>query len=239
MITDETIMAYVDGELDAAGIAELEAAMAADPAVAERVARQAELRATASQAFAGVLHEAVPERLLRVAGVLPEGAEVVRPDFRREIEPKSHKPVRPLYWAAMAATLVVGVLAGRMLDPAPFAAGPGGLQARGDLAAALDRKPSAQDGVVRIGLSFRNNERAYCRTFQMDREALAGLACRERDRWMVRMTAASKAGPADGNGYRMAGSAIPAPVLASVDETIVGEPLDAAQERAALAAGWR
>jgi hypothetical protein len=239
MISDEKIIAYVDGELDAAGVAEIETAMAADPELAERVARQADLRAATRHAFAGVLQEAVPERLLRAAGALPEGAEVIRPDFQNAAKPTRGKRAAPFYWMAIAASLVVGVLVGRALDPAPFAAGPGGLQARGDLASALDHKPSAEAGVVRIGLSFRNGERAYCRTFQMDREALAGLACREGDRWMVRMTAASKGGPGGGDGYRMAASAIPAAVLSSVDETIVGEPLDAAQEREALAAGWR
>jgi hypothetical protein len=138
----------------------------------------------------------------------------------------------------MAACLVAGVLVGRMTDPSPIATGAGGLQARGELAQALDRKPSAEAGAVRIGFSFRNAERDYCRTFQMDREALAGLACREDGRWSVRMTAASSGAPT-GGGYRMAGSAVPASVLSAVDGMIAGEPLDAAEERAALAAGWR
>src|SRR5256885_438663 len=42
--SDETLMTYADGELDAASRAVLEAAMAADPQLAQRVARHRALR---------------------------------------------------------------------------------------------------------------------------------------------------------------------------------------------------
>ena len=68
MKTSETQwMAYVDGELDAAGIAEVEAAMHEDPEFAAMVRAQQALRAHLQAAWAPVLDEPVPDRL---AGVL-------------------------------------------------------------------------------------------------------------------------------------------------------------------------
>jgi anti-sigma factor RsiW len=48
---DETLMAYADGELDGTARAAVEAAMAADAALAERVARHHELRRRLQAAF--------------------------------------------------------------------------------------------------------------------------------------------------------------------------------------------
>ena len=62
--SDQTLSAYADGELDAATGAALEAAMATDPELARRVERQRALRARVQDAFAPVLAEPVPERLL-------------------------------------------------------------------------------------------------------------------------------------------------------------------------------
>src|SRR5579862_1257434 len=61
---EETLIAYADGELDAATRAALEAAAASDPQLAARIARHRALRARLQEAFAPVLAEPVPERLL-------------------------------------------------------------------------------------------------------------------------------------------------------------------------------
>ena len=60
--SDETLMAYVDGELDMTRAAVAQA-VTTDPEVARRVAQQRLLRASLQAAFAGVLEEAVPEYL--------------------------------------------------------------------------------------------------------------------------------------------------------------------------------
>ncbi|WP_460826233.1 anti-sigma factor family protein, partial [Massilia terrae] len=59
-ISDDVLMAYADGELEAPQRAEVEQAMRADPKVAAAVERHRALRADVFAAFAGVLDEPVP-----------------------------------------------------------------------------------------------------------------------------------------------------------------------------------
>lgn len=234
MIAEETILAYVDGELSPGEAREVEAAMSGDPVLARRVADHRALREAASGVFAGVLSEPAPERLL--AAVRGE-ATVVAPRFGRAARRMPGLP----QWAALAASLVLGVMLGQglgLLNRGPVRAGPQGLEARGDLAGALDRRLSADAGPVRIGISFRDQERTICRTFLVEAEAFAGLACREEGRWIVRVAAQAEPGEA-GGGYRMAAAAMPPAVLGAVDQMIAGEPLDRVQEGAARDAGWR
>lgn len=226
---DETLMAYADGELDAATRAEVEAAIAADPALRARVEAHRELRRLVSGAYADAADEPVPQRLtamLRPAPVVDLAAA------RARRAPRAW----PVWsnWAAIAATLVVGVLVGRMTEPpSPIATQDGTLVAQGELAKTLDTQLASTGGEV--GLSFRNREGKYCRTFRSD--GVAGLACREADGWGVQMALAARAG---GSGdYRMAASETPPEVLRAVEAMIAGAPLDAEAEAAARARGWR
>ncbi|HEX3398609.1 MAG TPA: zf-HC2 domain-containing protein, partial [Steroidobacteraceae bacterium] len=66
-ISDEMLMAYADGELDAPTRARIEAAMKEDPEIAKRVAQHRALREAMQGAFAAVLREPVPERLIAAA----------------------------------------------------------------------------------------------------------------------------------------------------------------------------
>ena len=61
--SDETLMAYADGELDPQERAAIEEAMRDDPAIANAVANHRALRADVAAAFAGILDEPVPARL--------------------------------------------------------------------------------------------------------------------------------------------------------------------------------
>ena len=64
---EETLMAYVDDELDAPTRAAVEAAMSTDPELKEFVFRQQALRLKLRETFDRVLEEPVPERLLETA----------------------------------------------------------------------------------------------------------------------------------------------------------------------------
>ena len=216
-------MAYVDGELDAAAAARVEAAMRADPELAARVAAQQRLRAQLQQAYAPVLEEPVPRRLSKAAA--------------RTARPGTSMPA----WMAAAASLALGVLLvgwwqARPGQPLRFA--DGDLVANASLADALDRglAADARARQVSVGLSFRSRAGNYCRSFAIPGQSLAGLACRSDAGWRV---VALGEDLAQGSELRQASSALPPAVLAEIDARLQGEPLDAAAERQARDAGWR
>ena len=226
--SDDTLMAYADGELEPAERAAIEQAMRTDPAIAATVERHRALRADVAAAFAGILDEPVPARLQPPAPVVSLAVE--RDKRRRWSWPE---------WGALAATLVVGVLAGRMIPGGggPAIAGNGNqVVAQGELAAALDRQVGGKaEGAVKVGVSFAARDGAYCRGFVMG--ASAGLACREGGQWKIPVLAEAEKEAA--GGYRQAGSALPPAVLDAIDARIADKPLDAAGEEAARARGWR
>ena len=149
-------------------------------------------------------------------------------------------------WGSLAATLVVGVLAGtigaRSLGGdeqlAGFDNNAGVLTAHGKLAQALSTQlasAAAVDPNVKVGISFVSKEGTYCRSFMLP--ATAGLACRNGSEWRIPVLTNGAMGPA--GEYRQAGSALPAAVLEAIDDRIVGQALDASAERAALKQGWK
>lgn len=228
-IGDEMLIAYLDGELDEAGMAAVDAALATDAALVDRLEAHAALATRVRASYAPVVEEPVPERLASL--VQPAEAKVVDLAQRRRPSPTY------VWWGAIAASLVIGVmLVGREL-PLPFADPIGqDMTARGRLGRALTVQASGPgQGEVQIGLSFKARDGRYCRTFAVDRTA--GLACRQDKTWKVEV-AAQRPGAPDGD-FRQAGSEIPAPVLDRVDALIAGESLDADQEQAAMKAGWR
>jgi len=227
MYSDDTLMAYADGEFEPAERAAIEQAMRTDPAIAAAVERHRALRADVAAAFAGILDEPVPARLQPPAPVVSLAVE--RDKRRRWSWPE---------WGALAATLVVGVLAGRMIPGGgPTIAGNGNqVVAQGELASALDRQVGGKaEGAVKVGVSFAARDGAYCRGFVMGTSA--GLACREGGQWKIPVLAEAEKETA--GGYRQAGSALPPAVLDAIDARIADKPLDAAGEEAARARGWR
>lgn len=224
MDPDEMLMAYVDDELAPDQRESFERRLAADPALQQAVARQRALRARLAAAFDPVLEEPVPLSLTLAA--------------QAANEPRRGGWRAP-QWAAMAACLALGVIAGRAAWPTSGAleTREGALVVHGALARALDQQLAADAGPVRIGVSFRSTDGRWCRTFQSAPDRLAGLACREPQGWAARALATWR--PQPQAGYRTAGSETPAPVLAAVDAAISGAPLDAAAERAARDRGWK
>ena len=245
-ISDETLMAYADGELDAATRASVESAMQQDPDIAKRVARHRALREAMQGAFSGVLEEPVPERLIAAArgqSTAPKGAVV---DLAREAARRKFSP-RPLWQpAAMAASLALGVGLGFLAWHGPKAlirpGSGGGLVANAALAEALstqlsdDRSPAQ---VAVTGLSFRSTSGDYCRTFSLTgTDASSGLACRNGKDWKIKALAESPRAETSSANFRTAASEDSPAIRAAVEASIDGEPLDHAGEIAARQAGW-
>jgi hypothetical protein len=247
--SEETLMAYADDELDDATRAAIEAQMRTDPQTAQEVARHQALRAKLRGAFGGVLVESVPERLIAAAHTAPavNGATVVSLSAARDARSgvTSGATMRRWsapHWFAIAATLVIGVIGTRlalMSDSGPIVADNGRMIASGALAAALSTQVGAGHDAapLQIGISFLAKSGDYCRTFNVgDKERLAGLACREGDQWRVKALAQADR---QGDGFRMAASALPPAILRAVEDSISGEALDAAGEAMARQRDWK
>jgi len=231
-IDDAKLMAYADGELAPEERGEVERAVAADPQLRAQLEAHQRMRAQLSDAYADMLEAPVPEQLLAAArGAAPRSGEIVDLSARRAAWPQWS--VRE--WGAMAASLVGGLIIGfgaMNTQPSLIAVTADGMSARGALARALDVQLASDDaGAVRIGLTFRARDGAYCRTFELTDRGTAGIACRDGGGWDVAMTAEQ---PAQGE-IRMASASA---LFATVDGMIEGEPLDDDAEAQARDAGW-
>lgn len=230
-MTQEEIIAYVDGELGPIEALRFERAMEGDPSIAAEVDRHRALRRRITGHFAAVAAETPPGRL---SALLERGGTVVAfpaPGGRGS-------SVRARY-AALAATLVAGLAIGQILPiahRAPLGERNGAVVAQGDLAEALDTQLASapQDAAYRIGVSFRSTDARYCRTFIGP--AGQGLGCHGAAGWTVEHFVAG--GPRHESGaYRQAASPS-ADILAAAQDMMAGSPLDAEQERQAKAAAW-
>src|SRR5262249_48956798 len=142
-------------------------------------------------------------------------------------------------WAAMAASLVGGVLFGlgamNAGDHRVIVADANGMAAHGALTQALENQLAANNaGAIRIGVSFRARDGSFCRTFSTDETA--GLACRVADAWRIAIAQESARSSAQ---YQQAGSETPAAIRDAVAARISGDPLDAAGEARARAEHWQ
>ena len=232
MIDDELFFAWLDGELDQESADRVAAAVAASPELTAKAEQHRRLAAGMRGAFDPVMQFTTPPPQFQTAKLVDFGARAAGRERRR------NWPAAP-QWAAMAASLAIGVLIGTQFVGRPDSP----VAVEGEMlvaAAALDRALNTRlasvasgDG-TRIGLTFRDASGRICRSF--NDAASSGLACREGDQWRLRGLFPAAEGQA--GDYRMAAGEDPR-LAALIDETISGEPFDAVQERAALEADWR
>jgi hypothetical protein len=239
---DAQIHAYVDGELDANAMTQLEADSRSDSSLAARIAQQRELRILLRGAFDPVLEEPVPQRL-RDALAQPTGANVTPIGAARK--PRARAAWSPREWGAVAATLMLGMLIGALaLRPSgnvPLELVQGRLVARGELDRTLSTQLSSTartDSMTRIGLSFRAADGAWCRSFSRG-DGTSGLACRHAGRWAVQLLEGSGQHPAgDATGYREAASALSPGMVGTINALGGGDALTLEEERQQLRMGW-
>ncbi|WP_428149590.1 hypothetical protein [Brevundimonas sp.] len=237
-LDDEILMRRVDGELDPADVARVDAAAASEPDVAARLAAMRGARKAAVEAFP-VAVDARDRDLARM--IAASGAAKASPfvGIGRALA-EALAPRRAVIWGGLATAAFVGGLAlGPLLDGrAEGVRVEGGALADAGLVRVLDTRLSADgaDGSGRsVGLTFRDGEGRWCRTFRAAEAGVAGLACHADGEWTMQVLA-----PLQGltGEIRRAGSETPEAVLSAVDATIAGETLDAADETRARDAGW-
>ena len=139
-------------------------------------------------------------------------------------------------WAALAATLAIGIFGGTLVPKhGPVEIQGSKIYAAAALNKALDTElASAPSGDVRIGVTFRDHAGEICRSFTS--RASNGVACRSGERWQLKGMFAAPEGQA--GDYRMAAGMDPN-LAALVDSTMAGAPFDAAAERAERDKDWR
>ena len=230
-MTDEKFFAWLDGELSAAESAEVAAEVAADSELAAKAEHH--------RAFAARLKEAFDPVMAAPALAIPS-AQVIDLAAARQRR-RGWLPARA-QWAALAATLVLGLLTTSLFFERGTLTTPHGDQpvmAGGALGAALDTQLAstpAAGSAIRIGLTFRAKQGAMCRSFTQP--GSSGLACHEQGGWRVRGLFATDGAPDGSSDYRMAAG--PDPRLATlIDETIAGDPVDARAEVEARTRRWR
>lgn len=238
MIEDEKFFAWLDGELTDEEGAEVARRIARDPELSELVEQHRAMQQRLKGAFDPIVEAPVPDRLSSL---------IRRPDANvvdlaaAKLAREQRRPWRlvPREWPAMAATLVAGILLGMTLQQrgdAPVTMDGGKLYAASALDRALNTELASAPGNadVRISVTFRDQSGAICRSFAQDRSS--GLACRDSGGWQLRGLFAAPEGQT--SDYRMAAGVDPN-LAELIDSTMTGEPLDAAQERAARQRGWR
>lgn len=237
---DETLMRWSDGELPQEEAARLEAAALADPDLAARMSDLRRLRKAAREAFPAAVDPHDRDLARLIAGAPERRPSPLAGAARRLVE--VFAPRRVAAWGALAtAAFVVGVLLRPSLE-----GDDGGLRVAADgtlqearLVRVLDDRLAAEgpdDAGRAVGLTFRDGEGRWCRTFQARSEGMAGLACREQDNWQIKVLA--PLGSVVGE-VRTAASDTPEAVLAAVEAVIVGDTADREAEAKARDGGWR
>lgn len=225
-----TIAAYVDGELDLIAAKRIEKAMADDEGLLQAVDQERALRSKLVSHYAPVLDEALPDRLTALL------TSNVDDSLTRRRETGEVRRPAIAQWSAMAASLALGLMIGGYAfdrDAGYVSDNGGNMVASGALSDALDTQLAATQApaaTIRIGTSFADQSGSYCRTFEST--VVDGIACNSGGDWQLRQTVSGE----KAMQYRQASAGALAEAAAAM---IAGEPLDAAQEKAAKDNGWQ
>ncbi|WP_136658864.1 zf-HC2 domain-containing protein [Nitratireductor sp. XY-223] len=236
--SDETLMAFADGELPPEEREAVERALENDPALGERVAAFLDSRMRAQDALKPLLDEPVPEALAaRVSGMIGEQSNVTA--FRQR---QAGAPARR--WAlplAASVALVAGALGGylagisgpdtesglRMADLSQ----PGIVTALNSVASGAETGLAAGERFRAIA-SYRDADNTLCREFEVDHadgSTVVAVACLPDGTWELQFTVVAQQ---NSSGYA------PASSLEALDAYLsavgAGAPMSAEEEEAAL-----
>lgn len=232
-VNQETLLAYVDGELEAAASAAIERAASTDATLAAEIERHRTLRSQLRASYASVLDEPVPERLQALLRPAASTSNVI--DLAgRAAPPKSVRQWRLPLWTSLAASVVFGIFIGQLIANV---SGPQDVIATRSLNAALSSQASGvTKSAVTIGLSYESKQGEYCRTFAInDAQPSAGFACRVNEAWQIRMLMPVAE---ISDNFRTASSAMPAALITAIDEHKKGDALDPETESALIESNW-
>jgi hypothetical protein len=239
-VTDEDLMAYADGEADAATQQWIDAALAEDDALAARLAVFLESREAVQAAFAPKLQEPVPEKLL--AAVQAMATKAAAPAPGNVVSLDAHRQGRRsmIVPGAMAAAIVLGLgfVIGQALGPiggnrttAVAALADPSIQTALSTVPTGDEQVIGQEATFRAIASFRDVDGTFCREFEHARpegDTYVSVACDTGEDWAIKLVIAT----GSGTGYA------PASALETLDAWMVSTeaqpPMSSTEEIEAL-----
>lgn len=261
-ISDEMLMAYVDGEISGEERARVEAYLSSSPEAWSRLEVFAKTGRDLSGLFDDIFYAEVPQRLVDAARAARAAEMIDLQSKRRGGVARDRQSNRTFAYALAASLAAVAVLAGALVvgglrDAAvdrsvKVAVKPADSKvAADDLTAALERTASgavfqAEGRSIKPVFTFASNAGGYCRQYsvQGNAERLAGVACRDADgRWIIE-SQATLGGPAGKADDARAERIVPAghegagEIEALVDRLISGDVLGPEAEERLIEGGW-
>lgn len=262
-LSDETLMAYVDGELLPEQEDEIRRLLANDHNAQATVLAMQASRDVLQKAFAPILNEPVQQHLIdRIRASAKSEENAAAPGRRARIIDFPSK--RTLAWAA-ALALIIGGLAtysGSQFFYRGGVAPPPTAFVDPVLNEALENTPSGMVFTVANGetnaqrefmprLSFRDHDDRYCREYEerlidgSEHQIKYGLACRENDHWQsVSAATHLSTGPQEKSSnaekYMPAmGQEEDSNIDTLIDELIQGTPIAPEEEAQLISNGWK
>lgn len=258
-VSDEVLMAYVDGELDEDRGEEIAAALANDAALRTRAELFRSTRLPVQAAFDDVLAQPVPPRLL----ALVRGGPVVAAETRSQREASLRHSVSArqgfsgrhalMRVAASVALLLLAGAAGWLLHAGTSrqaASRDFSMQVAARLQQLLEAMPSGAqlvvsdertpDDAIRATSSFVGTDGRFCRQYELalGREAFAGVACRTARGWFIEHQARQVQATATQKGLGTASERPGGALDRAIEAMIEGGLLDADEEYLLLQSGW-
>ncbi len=267
-ISDEMLMSYVDGELDGAASARVEAVLVHTADVRARLAAFQVTGRALGQLFDRPMCEPVPQHLIDAvmrappggSGAVTASATILRLD--KPLREQRHPSPRWMLAAACLALLAVAAgsrwianetLRGFDNSYGVATAADGAHIAGAQLAAVLETTPSGTVSVQTIDgahaavkpvLTFAAFGGRYCRQYEVTREgadnALAGVGCRDvTGRWQVEGQVVVVPPPPSASVIRPAGNGSSGEIDAITDRLISSEVFGLEEEAGVMKEGWQ
>ncbi len=264
-IDDETLTAYIDGELSAERIAEITACLENSPELAKRAEKMRLADKLFTQASHAIDSKPMPAEILSMLEDFPENKDksaeeqkIVQLPFKGQ-QTVSRAPVWQMAMAASVA-LFIGLGAGRgLMAPSTSETTPQAILAQQTagiigpgnvLFDILEKQPSTSPVTILNGagnttvtpiMTFRSGD-TYCREFDVltGQAGTRNIACRAENTWIVKLSVGADGHmPSDNSQYQTASQTDNPVITAMILDMIDGDALDATHEAEIIKQNWQ
>lgn len=235
----ELLSQYLDGELGASEVLELERALDGDLALRTRFEQMRSIDSSLRNAFKGDLTETIPAHITQM--LAPQSNVVAFPARASKARVKAN------WGLAVAASLMAasGLL---MFQQTQVASVDQGMDAL--IAQELEQSPSRAEGwnlladgrEMRPVLSFRSKDNGWCREFLLSDQGAQqrGVACKSENQWIAAVIGSIDTQITNAaTDYRPAAAADLGSVQAFVDSQADDIPLGLSTEAKMIEGGWK